>query len=1189
MFDAGAIEARLTVRTDQFSRSLDAAEARVKRFETGKHEVRISAVFDQASLGHARQVFTQLDQQLSREAMQRLRGSPQGSVLGALNALFSPHPVTGAPSPQQSASQGLLGRIVQAPGGGVTGRTQAQQQATTQDQRATTSAVARLLAAFGGGGGGGGRVTAGQTGGPRDSTSFLGRLLGGIGPNVLGIGTRASLLAGLGGTALGALPALTAGVGALGVGAAGLGVAALGAKELIGTKQDPGQLYAQGQAAGDALQKGLKAGMQPLVPALRQVLGQIPSLIRGILPDLKALFAGAATLLQPALRGLTDLAHAVLPALGAAFRAVAPLIKPLLDGLAALVGPLLGGLTVLLKAAAPAVAAFSEGLGDIGRGLGTMFRQFAPVIKASATILSALFDVISGLFPIVGALAGVFARTLAPVFVQFAGVIKSLMPFLLIIGRVLASLAGAILGDLVAAFTALATLLKAIAPGLAAFAQAFSQVFQVLENTGVFAILGDALESLVKPLATLINALLKGLTPLLPPIIGFISQLSGILIGALVKALTAVIPPLTKLATDVLGTIAAILPAVLPLLVSLAGIFTGALVQVITSLADALNMVVSAIPPKVLGGIVLGILGIVSAIKLFGAASALISTFAAANPLGLILVAVGLLVIGIAELATHWNQVWTNIKNWTADAGRFLRNLFHNQIVQDILAVWTAGLLPLALHWNQVLTNLKNWTYNDFLLPIGRFFTVTLPGWWDASIGFLNRRFVTPFRNGISGAWNWVVRNVWNPVSRFLTSTLPGWFSTAVSKIGRFWRGVQNTVLGPIKWVFHNVLDPLGTGFDFITNALGLGKPIKVPIVAGWASGGKITQGTHSTADDVLARVSKDETILSAAHSKMLAPLLALIGVPGYAAGGTVGGGPPVPPGRQGALAGPGSGTRGGGNLLSPIVNAFKKAYDLGRITAAIATGNSVALTNALTALLGHPAFQGAGEMLKIVTAIPRTVIRDAVTWLLGSGGGPGGLIVGPGPAAAGPLQAYARQLLAQYGWASQWAAFNDIVMRESGWNVHATNPTSGAYGIPQALPPGKMASAGADWRTSGYTQLRWMMAYIRSMWRTPALADAHERAFHWYGNGGVIPEPVLGYGLASGDRYMLAENGSEAVTPIGGNTGGDGVSLADLLARLDRLIAVMADVPARTAGGVAKALSAQRGTEMTAARLGAR
>ena len=63
-------------------------------------------------------MFADLDNMISRDAAQRLKSSPQGSVLGALNSLFSPHPVTGAPSPQASAQSGLLGKMISGQGGG---------------------------------------------------------------------------------------------------------------------------------------------------------------------------------------------------------------------------------------------------------------------------------------------------------------------------------------------------------------------------------------------------------------------------------------------------------------------------------------------------------------------------------------------------------------------------------------------------------------------------------------------------------------------------------------------------------------------------------------------------------------------------------------------------------------------------------------------------------------------------------------------------------------------------------------------------------------------------------------------------------------------------------------------------------------------------------------------------------------
>ena len=80
-----------------------------------------------------------------------------------------------------------------------------------------------------------------------------------------------------------------------------------------------------------------------------------------------------------------------------------------------------------------------------------------------------------------------------------------------------------------------------------------------------------------------------------------------------------------------------------------------------------------------------------------------------------------------------------------------------------------------------------------------------------------------------------------------------------------------------------------------------------------------------------------------------------------------------------------------------------------------------------------------------------------------------------------------------------QFRYVNRLWMRESSWNVRASNPYSGAYGIPQAVPGSKMASAGRNWRTSARTQIRWGLRYIRSRYGKPRRAWAHERATGWY------------------------------------------------------------------------------------------
>ncbi|WP_447037144.1 aggregation-promoting factor C-terminal-like domain-containing protein [Streptomyces sp. DSM 118878] len=80
----------------------------------------------------------------------------------------------------------------------------------------------------------------------------------------------------------------------------------------------------------------------------------------------------------------------------------------------------------------------------------------------------------------------------------------------------------------------------------------------------------------------------------------------------------------------------------------------------------------------------------------------------------------------------------------------------------------------------------------------------------------------------------------------------------------------------------------------------------------------------------------------------------------------------------------------------------------------------------------------------------------------------------------------------------AQFAAFDEIVSHESGWNPGATNP-SGAYGLVQALPGSKMASAGKDWKTNPETQIEWGLKYMNDRYGSPTGAWAHWQANGWY------------------------------------------------------------------------------------------
>jgi hypothetical protein len=88
-----------------------------------------------------------------------------------------------------------------------------------------------------------------------------------------------------------------------------------------------------------------------------------------------------------------------------------------------------------------------------------------------------------------------------------------------------------------------------------------------------------------------------------------------------------------------------------------------------------------------------------------------------------------------------------------------------------------------------------------------------------------------------------------------------------------------------------------------------------------------------------------------------------------------------------------------------------------------------------------------------------------------------------------------------RFGWTGrhQFRDLDKLWNLESGWNRFAYNPYSGAYGIPQALPGSKMASAGPCWRRCVGTQIRWGLEYIKSRYRSPIRAWRHERADGWY------------------------------------------------------------------------------------------
>ena len=134
--------------------------------------------------------------------------------------------------------------------------------------------------------------------------------------------------------------------------------------------------------------------------------------------------------------------------------------------------------------------------------------------------------------------------------------------------------------------------------------------------------------------------------------------------------------------------------------------------------------------------------------------------------------------------------------------------------------------------------------------------------------------------------------------------------------------------------------------------------------------------------------------------------------------------------------------------------------------------------------------------------AAQRAKAAAAAAGATSGGTGLGGIAAGSGSLSPAGAQAYAASRLGAYGWGSgQMGCLISLWNIESGWRWNAYNASSGAYGIPQALPGSKMATAGGDWTTSSQTQIEWGLGYIQARYSTPCGAYAFETSHvpYWY------------------------------------------------------------------------------------------
>lgn len=530
-------------------------------------------------------------------------------------------------------------------------------------------------------------------------------------------------------------------------------------------------------------------------------------------------------------------------------------------------------------------------------------------------------------------------------------------------------------------------------------------------------------------------------------------------------------------------------------------VFAGAaagLATAITAVASGFAFLNKHVSPAVLHDAGTAILAVYGAVKLWGIAQAALDALLAANPIGLV-------VVAVAALAAGFTIAWKNSATF-----------------RDVIKSLAGVMLGVGI----VILKVNKAIVDSFLSVIGTILhgLADAFGWIPGGVGSALKsasRHFDNFKAGTDNVINGLIRNMqgWQKELNASKQTVAQASASIVKNFQSQGDAARKSRIDLATYtdaVRKNradtdagrsaraklINDLIGSGVNartanrLVDNLQGAinrmhGKTVSVGVHGSGSGGVQITPSSgvpgaknysvffkplarggllpgFGGGDQVPAMLEAGEAVIDKHRTRMLAPLFKRLGVPGFASGGLAG--------AQNAIAGAGAIDTAAGARVD--VNALVKA-----IKAAIAA--RAAQLNPFAGITGVPS---------------------------------GGKISGSAAAA----QAFARSILWAYGWGqNQFPPLQALWSGESGWRWNALNPSSGAYGIPQALPASKMASAGADWRTNPATQIRWGLGYIKNTrgYGSPAVTYAKwlSRFPHWYADGGLVPG--MATGMATGGK----------------------------------------------------------------------
>jgi hypothetical protein len=464
--------------------------------------------------------------------------------------------------------------------------------------------------------------------------------------------------------------------------------------------------------------------------------------------------------------------------------------------------------------------------------------------------------------------------------------------------------------------------------------------------------------------------------------------------------------------------------------------------------------------------------------------------------------------VSVNAVTSAWNTVNTG---WLNDVQDPVENFFVN-LIPDWLGASGSGWSGL---WDKINTG---WV-NDVQTPVEHFFGSLIPDWLGAA------------GTGWSGLWGKIKtgwgNDVLDPVEHFFGSLLPDWLGAAnkgwdglFGNIQRWWvttfpHAMEDAFKTSTNWVITNVINKVIGYINDVTHVVGVPSIKKVQLLAEGGHVGSV--GGAGDSDSVHAMLTPGEYVIRKparmAIDARLGPdfLRSLNSVQGYAQGGVVGGdtsggGSSNP--LTGILSDIGGFLGSAGTKVESLIGGGLKSVEnlLGQ--------GAETLFNKMWSVTVQPLANrvfGTGSP-SALGAVGEDILSDIKkgidTYLSGTGSGPvpKGLTRPVSSAQVSAEEAYARSQFGRYGWpVTQMPYLIDNWNLESGWNPLADNPSSGAYGIPQALPASKMGALANPPISSYVAQIDWGLNYIKGRYGTPEASDAHEHEFHWYYTGGDV------------------------------------------------------------------------------------